>query len=176
MRQKPVKSPDKIYSDDSLLRYKDTDIDAIRTKHEIDGVLAEYDTKDVWWHWEKEAVEKHEPAEIFVRFVVEEVINDILVNVPAKVPCPVIWDVGNPLARTPENRVEKVNWNISMRAMYHFIYTHLNSAYAMRSSKIVAFLGYIQTNTGELLKDVILPRLKEYGALEYREIPAENKT
>ena len=156
----------KIFSDDPLLKYKDTEIDALRTKAQVDGMLAEYGTKDVWWHWEKEAVEKNEPASIFVRFVIEEVIEGVPINVAVKVDCPVIWDRGNKLARKPENRIEKVNWDISMRALHWFIYTHLNSAYAMRSSKTVAFLPFIQGAHGKSLKDLILPRLSEYQALE----------
>jgi hypothetical protein len=164
-------SVNKIYSDDPLIRYKDTDLNPIRTKAQIDGVLAEYGTKDVWWHWEKEAIEKNESASIYVMFKVEEIIDGLPVKVGVKVECPIIWDKGNSRARIPENRTEKVNWRVSLRAMYWFIYTHLNSAYAMNSSKTLAFLGYIQSQSGKSLKDIIVPKLgePEYAALELTE-------
>jgi hypothetical protein len=154
-------SLDKIYSDDPLLKYKEIDVSAMRTKSQIDGVLAEYGVQDVHWHFNKEAVEKHEPAEIYVRFILEEVIEGVSVKLPVKVDCPVIWDKEKPKGRPP--RPEEVNWNISFRALHWYIYTHLNSAYAMRSSKIVAFLPYIQNVEGKNLKDLIVPRLsKDY--------------
>jgi hypothetical protein len=49
--------------------------------------------------------------------------------------------------------------------MYHFIYTHLNAAYAMQSGKAIAFLGFIQAKDGKQLKDMILPELNQYQAL-----------
>jgi hypothetical protein len=157
---------EKIYSDDKLLRYKETDIPASRTKSQIDGVLAEYGVQDVYWHWEKERVEKNEPANIYVLFKIEEVIEGLPVKVGVKVEYPIIWDRGNSLAKRPENKVEKVNWNVSMRALHWFIYTHLNSAYAMKSSKTVAFLPFIQSGSGKSMRELIVPKLSEYKALE----------
>jgi hypothetical protein len=173
MSSEPQSSTTKIYSDDELLKYKDTEISASRRKSMIDGVLAEYGVQDVLWHWNKEAIDKKESAEIYVMFKVAEIINDVLVRVPIHVPCPIIWDKEKPKGRPP--RPEQVNWNVSVGTMYHFIYTHLNSAYAMRSSKVVAFLPYIRSATGQLLKDMILPKLSEYEALEYHEIETEEK-
>jgi hypothetical protein len=155
---------EKIYSDDPLLKYKDTEINATRTKAQIDGILAEYGVQDVWWHWEKDAIEKNEIADIFVNFKLDEIVDDLPVKVAIKVMCPIIWDREKPKGRPP--RPERVNWNISMRAMHWFIYTHLNSSYAMRSSKIVAFLPFIQSASGKNLKDLIIPKLSEYKALE----------
>lgn len=154
----------KIYSDDDLLKYKDTEIHASRTKAQIDGVLAEYGIQDVYWHWNKEAVEKNESAEVYVMFKIEEVVNGFPVKVGVRVDCPIIWNRRKPLGRPP--RPEEVNWNVSLRAMYHFIYTHLNSGYVMKSSKTLAFLGYIQSGKDKQLKDIIIPRLSEYQALE----------
>lgn len=161
-------SIEKIYSDDPLLRYKDTEITAFRTKAQIDGILAEWGITDVWWHWEKDLVEKNEPAEIWVKFTIEEIVDGLLLKVGVRVDCPTIWDRAKPKGRPA--RLEQVNWNVSFRAMHWFIYTHLNTAYAMRSSKIVAFLPFIQGSHGKSLKDLVLPRLSEYQALESRPI------
>lgn len=154
---------EKIYSDDPLLRYKETKIKATRTKAQIDGILAEYEIKDVWWHWEKDAIEKRVPSTIYVMFTIEEVINRLPVKVGARIDCPVIWDRTKPLGRPP--RPEMVNWDVSMRAMHWLIYTHLNSNYAMRSSKVVAFFPYIRTGRNELLKDRLIPELVKYTSL-----------
>lgn len=160
----------RIYSDDPLLKFKDTEIPPLRTKHDIDAVLAEYEVKEVYWKWDAKAIENNLPADVSVMFKIEEPINGILVRVPAEVNCYLIWDRANKLARRPERRVEKVNWRISMRVMYHFIYTHLNTTYAMQSSKVVAFLGYVKNIDGKQLKDVLLPKLKEYAALEFQKV------
>jgi hypothetical protein len=154
----------KIYSDDPLIKYKDTEINPERTKHQIDGVLSEYEVQDIFWHWNQKVIESGEPGEIYVMFKITETIKGVQLKVPARVDCPIIWSRAKPKGRPP--RPEQVDWKTSMRAMYHFIYTHLNASYAMQSSKIVAFLGYIQTGEHEQLKDRILPELKQYSALE----------
>jgi hypothetical protein len=163
--QKPESIPEKIYSDDELLRYKDTDISPSRRKALIDGVLAEYGVQDVGWRWNKDGIDRNEPCEIFVIFKIDEIINDYPVKSSVRVDAPIIWDRPKPKGRPPI-LTERVNWRVSMAAMYHFIYTHLNSAHAMRSGKTVAFLGFIQSGKNQQIKDMILPRLKEYQALE----------
>lgn len=130
---------------------------------QIDGVLAEYGVEQVLWNWKKEAIEHNESAEVYVAFKIVEVIDRQQIKVGVRVDCPIIWDKEKPKGRPP--RPEQVNWSVSLRAMYHFIYTHLNSAYALQSSKAIAFLGYIQSGNKQL-KDLILPELKRYQALE----------
>jgi hypothetical protein len=147
----------KIYTDDPLIKYSGTTLKAERTKQQIDGVLAEYQVKDVMWHYDV-------PRSVYVIFKIEEEINSVMVKVGVRVDCPTIWDRAKPRGHPP--RSEQINWDVSMRAMYHFIYTHLNSAHAMKSGKVVAFLGYVATGEKTQLKDVILPRLREYAALE----------
>lgn len=147
----------KIFSDDPLIKYATTKISAERSKAEIDGILAEYQVKDVFWHYDP-------PRSVYVMFKIEETVNGIPINAPVRVDCPTIWNRAKPRGRPPTP--EQISWQVSMRAMYHFIYTHLNNAYAMQSGKTVAFLAYIQSTQGKQLKDVILPRLSEYAALE----------
>jgi hypothetical protein len=147
----------KIYTDDPLIKYGTTHIQADRTKHEIDGILAEYEVVDILWHYA--------PKEnsVYVMFKLEETVNEVPVRVSVRVDCPTIWDREKPKGRPPTP--ERINWNVSMRAMYHFIYTHLNASYAMQSGKAIAFLGYIQGANGKQVKDMILPELKQYHAL-----------
>jgi hypothetical protein len=160
-----VSSLKRIYTDDPLLKYKETEVPAPRSKQQIDGVLAEYGVKEVYWKWDKDAIESGQPADIRVMFKVEEELNGVPVNVPVRINCPTIWDHARPRGRPP--RPEQINWDVSMRAMYHFIYTHLNSDYAMQSGVVVAFLGYVQNVKGENLKDALMPKLGEHAALEY---------
>lgn len=164
----------KIYTDDPLIKYATTTIKAERTKHEIDGVLAEYECQKILWTHippPKEWDNLNSSAQISVTFEVDEMVDNRRINVPVRVDCPTIWDRARPKARPP--RDERVNWDVSMRAMYHLIYTHLNAAYAMQSGKAIAFLGYIQGRNGKQLKDVILPELKQYQALP--DMPTENQ-
>jgi hypothetical protein len=150
----------KIYTDDPLIKYTSTTVKADRSKQLIDAVLAEYQVKDVWWHYDL-------PREAWVRFKIEEEINGAKISVGVRVDCPTIWNRARTKRqpRTPE----QINWDISMRAMYHFIYTHLNAAHAMQSGKAMAFLAYVVSGENTQVKDVILPRLEEmrkYAALE----------
>ena len=154
----------KIFSDDPLIKYKGTSISAECTKHQIDGVLSEYEVQDIYWHWNQKLIDSGEPGEIYVMFKIEETIEGLPVKVGIRVDCPTIWDRAKPKRRPP--RSEMVNWRVSLRAMHWFIYTHLNSAYAMQSSKTMAFLPYVQTGRGQQFKDMILPELKTYRALE----------
>ena len=158
----------KIYSDDPLLRFKDTEVPPQRTKHDIDGALAAFEVEEILWKWTPHLIETGEPGEIYVAFKVQEMTNGVLIRVPVRIDCPAIWDRANKLARTPEKRLERVNWRISMRIMYHFIYNSLNTLYAMRSSKVVAFLGYIQTGNGQQVKDRLIPALRQLEALPER--------
>ncbi len=70
--QKSESIPEKIYSDDELLRYKDTDISPSRRKALIDGVLAEYGVQDVGWRWNKDGIDRNEQCEIFVIFKIDD--------------------------------------------------------------------------------------------------------
>lgn len=161
-----------IYTDDPLIKYATTTIKAERTKHEIDGVLAEYECNKILWigipppkEWDNTPAS----TRISVAFEVDEILDGQHVNVGVRVDCPTIWDRPKPKGRPP--RDEQINWDVSMRAMYHFIYTHLNAAYAMQSGKAVAFLGFIQNAKGQQIKDLILPELRQYKAIASQ--PAE---
>ena len=152
----------KIYSNDALLRYKDTDIPPLRTKQDIDGTLAAWGVKEIYWKFDP----KFEDTEIFVGFKVDEEIDGVPVTIPVKIMCPIIWDPANPRSRT--HREEQINWRISMRIMYHYVYNTLNLAYAMQSQRFIAFLPYVRTGEKTILRDRILNSVKQ-GELTFQE-------
>jgi hypothetical protein len=159
----------KIYSDDPLVHYANTKLSVERTKAQIDGILAEYGIKKVAWNFDI-------PRDVWILFDIIEAIDDIPIKVAVKVVCPTIWDPARPRAHDPANRLEQINWKISIRAMYWYIKTHLETAYAMQSSKTVAFLGYIQSaDPKKTLKDFILPQLTKFAQLEVRPGPVQEE-
>jgi hypothetical protein len=154
----------KIYSDDPLVHYKNSTVPPERTKSEIDGILAEYGTVDVWWHWD--------PAhnDIYVNFRVEEIVDEILIRVSVKLPCPTVWDRARPRARPPAP--EQINWRVSMRALHWFIKTNLEMTRIRQSDKITAFLPFIASADGKTsLRDYIIPKLGKQGIPELDILP-----
>jgi hypothetical protein len=144
----------KIYSDDPNLPYKTTKLKALYTKSEIDGLFAKWGVKDVFWHWDPEH------NDVFVLFKIEEEIEGVVQQLPAKVEAPAVYD------HKTRSKAESINWDISMRVMYWFIKSHLEAAYLSQSSKTVAFLPYIVSSDGQkTLKDLIIPRLNEVQQL-----------
>jgi hypothetical protein len=144
----------KVYSDDPNLPYKTTKLKALYTKSEIDGLFAKWGVKDVFWHWDPEH------NDVYVLFKIVEEIDGTSLEVPAKVEAPSIWD------HKTRSKAEGINWDISMRVMYWFIKSHLESAYLLQSSKTAAFLPYIASKEGAtVLKDIIIPRMNEVQQL-----------
>ena len=133
----------KIYSDDPNLPYKTTRLKALYTKSEIDGLFAKWGVKDVFWHWDPEH------NDVFVQFKIIEDVEGVSLQVSAKVHAPAIWD------HKTRSKSESVNWDISMRVMFWFIKSHLESAYLLQSSKTASFLPYIASGDGQkTLKDL----------------------
>ena len=144
----------KIYSDDPNLPYKTTKLKALYTKSEIDGLFAKWGVKDVFWHWDPEG------NSVYVLFKIAEEIEGVVQQFPTRVDAPEIWDHGT------RARAECLNWDISLRVMYWFIKSHLESAYLLQSSKAAMFLPYIASKDGStLLKDILIPRLNEVQQL-----------
>ena len=140
----------KIYSNDPNLPYKTTRLNALYTQSEINGIFARWGVKDVYWYWEPEA------NNVYVMFKINEEINEITINVSARVDCPVIWN------HKTWNKAEDVNWNISMRVMYWYIKSHLEAAYLLQSSKTAAFLPDLAgKDEKQTLKDIIIPHLND---------------
>ena len=157
----------KIYSDDPLVHYKGSTVSPERTMREIDAKLREYGVVDIHWHWRPEA------CDVYVQFGIEEVIDGFPVRVAAQVVCPTIWDKAKLRSPKRENRVEKINLQLSMRAMWWYIKTHLESAYAMQSSRVAAFLPDMVTKSGNRYFDTLKSQLDKFPALEYAEAPEQ---
>jgi hypothetical protein len=156
----------KIYTDDPKVHYVNTTIAPERTRDEISEILRAYDTDDIHWHWKPDA------NDVFVQFIIEEKIDGIPARVGAKVVMPAIWNKANRNAHTPERRIEAVNLSVSMRAMFWYIKSHLENAYAMQSGRIAAFLPDMVTKNGQRYFDTMKERLEQYQALE---APVEKK-
>ena len=120
----------KVYTDDPKVHYVKTTVSPERKRDEINAVFHEYDTYDIWWHY------KPDDPTVYVKFVIEEVIDDIPAKVGVKVMMPTIWDKAVRNSPRPERRVEQINYKVSMRAMHWYIKTHLETAYAMQSSRV----------------------------------------
>jgi len=155
----------KIYTDDPLVSYTKTAIAPERTRDEISAILRQYNVADIHWHW------KPEGNDVYVQFGIEEVIDGIPVKVAAKVVCPVIWNKALRNSPKPERRVDQPNLNVSMRALYWYIKTHLESAYAMQSSRVAGFLPDMITPSGERFFDTLKRRLDQFAAIEDKTEP-----
>ena len=158
----------KIYTDDPLVAYTTTTISAERTMQEISMILRQYDVADIHWHYRPEA------NDIYIQFGIEEVIDGISVKVAAKVVCPIIWDKAKTSGYTKTRHEEIPNINVSMRAMYWYIKSHLENAYAMQSSRVAAFLPDMMTPNGTRFFDEMKHNLDQFKAVEYKpESPRE---
>lgn len=149
----------KIYTDDPLVSYAHSTIGPDRTKLQIDSLLREYNVADITWHW------KPEIYDVWVGFVLEENIDGFHARVAVKVVCPILWDKAQKRPRDPSRAKDNPNLQVSMRVMYHYIKTHLESAYAMQSSRVAGFLPDIVTQKGSRFFDDIKGNLDKYTAL-----------
>lgn len=149
----------KLYTDDREVPYKNTTINPLGSKSDIDGILAKYGIKKVAWNWDLEH------NDVFCQFEISEIINNKEVSPVIRVEPPRIWTKGN------RNRKEEINWEVSMRVMFWFIKSHLEMSYLLQSGKTIQFLPYIQVTEKKTLKDVILPKISQvvgdFQALEY---------
>jgi hypothetical protein len=155
----------KIYTDDPKVHYIKSTVSPDRIREQIDEVLRAYDTYDIHWHWNPKA------NDIYVRFVIEEVIDGVHVQVAAKVVCPVLWDKAVRNSPKPERRVERPNLTVSMRAMHWYIKSHLEAAYYLQSSRAAAFLPDLVGRDGGRFFDQIKGRLDQFQALEHHAEP-----
>jgi hypothetical protein len=143
----------KIYTDDRLVPYKNTTIDPLSTKAEIDGLLARWGIRQVFWDWNPEK------ASVVLLFKLPETFGNVQPGV--RLEPPRIWNKGN------RRRNEEINWAVSMRVLFWFLKSFLESAYLMQFDKITAFLPWIVGSDGKtLLKDVIIPRLGRISELQ----------
>jgi hypothetical protein len=150
----------KIYTDDRLVPYKNTTIDPLSTKAEIDGLLARWGIRQVFWDWNPEK------TSVVLLFKLPETFGNIQPGV--RLEPPRIWTKGN------RRRNEEINWAVSMRVLFWFLKSFLESAYLMQFDKATAFLPWIVGSDGKtLLKDVIIPRLGRIS--EFQALPSEDQ-
>jgi hypothetical protein len=150
----------KIYTDDRLVPYKNTTIDPLSTKAEIDGLLARWGIRQVFWDWNPEK------ANVVLLFKLPETFGNVQPGV--RLEPPRIWTKGN------RRRNEEINWAVSMRVLFWFLKSFLESAYLMQFDKTTAFLPWIVGSDGKtLLKDVIIPRLGHIS--EFQALPSEDQ-
>jgi pullulanase/glycogen debranching enzyme len=145
----------KIYSNDPLLRFKTTSINAMRTKAQIDEILAKWGITKTAWEWNPEQ------NKVVVQFQISEKFHNAEINPVVRLECPLIWKKKGKGWRA----LEEVDWNVSLRVLHWFIDTMLNLAYATQSEKTIAFLPYIEAHDGMMLKDVILQNLERIQSM-----------
>lgn len=155
----------KIFTDDPRVKYVTTSIAPERTREEISEKLRAYDTYDIYWHW------RPEQNDVYVQFIIEEVIDGVPAKVGAKVVMPIIWDKAVPRSPDPKRRVEQVNLKVSMRALFWYIKANLENAYAMQSSRVAAFLPDTIQPNGKRFFDNLKSRLDQFQALP--DVPRE---
>lgn len=148
----------KIYDDDPEVYGRTTKINPDRTKAEIDGVLARFGIRDVWWRYDI----PHN--EVFVRFVLSEKFGEEMRALTVSLEPPRIW--------RKRKEGETINWDASMRNLYWYIYTHLSQAYVHQSGKFQEFLPHILNREGKKLTEVMrehylaLPDMREEKTVE----------
>lgn len=147
----------KVYSDDPLIHYKRSELSRERSKMEIDGLLASWGCIKVGWNldWDHN--------QVYVIFDIEENVDDVPIQMSAKVMCPLIWDHEKPRSRPPQP--EKVNWIMSMRELFYYLKANIEWAYISQTSKVAAFMPHLMDSRGEQLKDILLPRLQHMDEL-----------
>jgi len=150
----------KLYANDPDIPYTTTKIPPLRTKADIDGILARWGITKVAWEFDLERnivrLQFELPPEKFQGKTIHPVV---------RLEPPRIWN--KQTRRAPES----VNWRISLRILHWFIKDTLAMAYAMQSQKAVAFLPHISTGREATVKDVVLPRLHNLKALPESEQP-----
>jgi hypothetical protein len=150
----------KIYTEDRLVPYKTTTIDPLSTKAEIDGLLARWGIRQVFWDWNPEQ------NLVVLMFKLPENFNGFQPGV--KLEPPRIW------TKATRKKREEINWAVSMRVLFWFLKSFLESAYLMQFDKVTAFLPWILGDDGKTqLKDVIIPRLSRIS--EFAALPSEDQ-
>ncbi len=138
----------KIYDDDPEVYSHTSTIKADRTKGEIDGVLARFGIKDVWWRYDI----PHN--DVYVRFNLSETFGDKEMELTVALEPPRIWH--------KDKHGETINWNVSMRNLYWYSLTHLSQAYIHQSSKFTEFLPNILAKDGKKITEMMK---EQYQAL-----------
>lgn len=160
----------KIYSDDEHVHYKTTEVSALRSRHMIDGILAEWDIKDSAWHWDPTN------QSIFIEFSIKETIQETMMAHVVHVDAPLIWKRSRAGGHGHAAVQEELDWNVSLRVMWWFIKTHLEAAYLTQSSKTLAFLPLIRAEEeGKTLGSIILGNLERIQRMPALDAPKSER-
>ena len=142
----------KIYDVDPVVPYKATHINPQETKAEIDGLLARWGIRQVYWDWQPEN------GKVDLIFKVPETFGGTQPSV--KLSPPIIW------AKCNRKRREEINWSVSMRCLYWSLKATLEWIYLAQFDKTTGFLPFLVASDGKTqLKDIILPRLGHVSEL-----------
>lgn len=163
----------KLYMGDRDVPYQGTTIGPLKTKSDIDGVLARWGITKYGWEYNPEK----NLVKIMFELPLEKFGDTELAPVVVLEP-PRIWN-----KRTRGKREESINWKVSMRILHWFIKTTLEMSYAMQSQKVVAFLPHIKADDDRTVKDILIPRISILKSLpehlleepEVEIIPPEKK-
>ena len=139
-----------IFSNDPVVPYKNTTINPLTTKAEIDGLLARWGIKKSAWNWDLEN------NKVILNFQVTEVIDGKEVNVVIELKTPLIYE--KPTRKNPKLTV---NWRVSIRVLFWWLKSHLEYHYLSQSTKLAMFLPFIQTANGKTLEKRLIPHLSE---------------
>lgn len=147
----------KIYASDENIRFKTTKLSPLRTKSDIDAVLAFHGITKVAWIFDPDM------NNIQVSFELSERFKEQNLDAVIKLTPPLIWSKGK------SGSSDVINWRVSMRILHWYIKENLEMAYAMQSTRIQAFLPYIQIDKTNTVKDVLLSNLSMLKALPNHE-------
>jgi hypothetical protein len=132
----------------------------LRTKAEIDGLLARWGIRQVFWDWNPEK------ARVMLLLKLPETFGNIQLGVRFEPPR--IWTKGN------RRRNEEINWVVSMRVLSWSLKSVLESAYLMQFDKTTTFQPWIVSSDGKTqLKGVIIPRFCRL--VEFKALPTEEQ-
>lgn len=141
----------KIYSDDSIVPYKKTQVDPRTTKADIEGLLARWGIKKAGWDW---ALDE---GRCILEFQYFESINGKPVSQWIKVSPPIIWKRKS-LKRTG-NQEDTINWSVSLRVLYWWLKTGLEMIYLSQSDKTTMFLPFIMNAEEKTLAEILVPKI-----------------
>lgn len=152
----------KLYRSDKKLPYRSSKIGPERSKEAIDKCLHSWGITKTAWDWaldENRVILQFELSEHFQDLEGQDVEMPVVITLKP----PTVW---------MRNGVD-IDWRLSMRLFFWYIKNMLAMAYAMQSSKTVAFLAHIQVSPTETLQDIVMPNLTKIQQLKALPTPEE---
>ena len=156
-----MSKPLKIYDTDPEVYGHSSEIAPDRTKGEIDGILARFGIRDVWWRYDI----AHN--DVFVKFILSEKFGEKEKNLTVQLEPPRIYHKGK--------SGDTLNWKASMRNLYWYIYTHLSQAYVNQSSNFQEFLPNILSRDGKKVSELMQEQYKALPEFIQEEVTEERE-